>query len=132
MADILLFLVSIMMLNTGNPVIREDPSPGFVNKSEKYIIIEAYDARMLDAEKKGTRFNTAVYELDSVNVTISSKKRTENLFSYEGNTCGSFKDFRSSSVSITATRNCYKPFETRWKLTGYQQMLQIFMEKEDL
>ncbi len=62
MADILLFLVSIMMLNTGNPVIREDPSPGFVNKSEKYIIIEAYDARMLDAEKKGTRFNTAVYE----------------------------------------------------------------------
>ena len=132
MADILLFLVSIMMLNTGNPVIREDPSPGFVNKSEKYIIIEAYDARMLDAEKKGTRFNTAVYELDSVNVTISSKKRTENLFSFEGNTCGSFKDFRSSSVSITATRNGYKPFETRWKLTGYQQMLQIFMEKEDL
>ena len=38
MADILLFLVSIMMLNTGNPVIREDPSPGFVNKSEILVM----------------------------------------------------------------------------------------------
>ena len=47
MADILLFLVYIMILNTVNTVIREDPSPGFVDKSEKYIIIEAYDARML-------------------------------------------------------------------------------------
>ncbi|MGN1216253.1 MAG: hypothetical protein ACI4TJ_08405, partial [Candidatus Cryptobacteroides sp.] len=85
MVKCLLILVSLLMLNPGNPVIREDPCPSWTNYSQKYIVIEAFDARMLDAEKKGTRFNSSVYALDSVSVTISSKKLTEQLFSYEGN-----------------------------------------------
>lgn len=109
--------------------IRENPDVKTRAPGMHFILIDTYDARILE-EKKPWKYKS-VYALDSVTIVLKSKKVEETFCTGEGNQWGTTTDFKSGKLQITAFRAGYDTLSTVWKMTDTCQQLEVFLKKKE-